>query len=295
LKAVGHINHERPRVARVTRVAREQERYHVGCSGWAYDGWKGTFYPGKLPQSRWLEYYASIFNVVEVDSTFYTMPRPDIVKRWREKTPAGFSFAPKLFMGITHELHRAVVEKSLETLVNRYFQAISLLGSKLAVTVIQLPPGFHAKHADDLLALLDLLPGNLRYAIEFRDKSWLDEPRVAKRIDDQGNISIAGSIHPDIDPHVRKTADFFVFRFIGDRELEWFGVIQRDKQQEMARIKQRMDADLQDIRDIYVFFNNHYAGFGPASVNLFREMAGLNAVKFGGPGKNQTTLGDFLE
>jgi uncharacterized protein YecE (DUF72 family) len=137
-------------------------RYHVGCSGWDYDGWKGTFYPEKLPKAKQLEYYASVFDVVEVDSTFYTMPRPDVVKGWYNRTPEGFKFVPKLFKGITHDLHRAVAEKTLEGLVERYFDAITRLGSKLAATVIQLPPGLHTKHADDLIALLDVLPGRIR-------------------------------------------------------------------------------------------------------------------------------------
>nr|MDO8086324.1 DUF72 domain-containing protein [Candidatus Sigynarchaeum springense] len=269
-------------------------RYHVGCSGWSYNGWKGTFYPDKLPQSKQLEYYASVFDVVEVDSTFYTLPRPEVVKGWRERTPEHFKFVPKLFKGITHGLRRAVADKSLEALVDKYFESITKLGTKLAATVIQLPPGFHARHADDLFALLDELPGNIGHAIEFRNASWFADARVLARIERQGNLSIAGSIHPDVEPFVKKTADFYVFRFIGDRELEWFGAIQRDKQQQMEEIKRRMDAEFQDIRDTFVFFNNHYAGFGPASVNLFREMAGMKPAMFGGAGRNQKTLGDFL-
>ncbi len=270
-------------------------RYHIGTSGWSYDGWIGTFYPDKLPKSKQLEYYASVFGVVEVDSTFYTMPRPYVVKGWRERTPEGFKFVPKLFKGITHDLHRAVADGSLEDLVDRYFEGITKLGNKLAATVVQLPPKFHAKQVDDLLALLSILPVRIKHAIEFRDRSWFEEPRVLQRIGQLDNVSVAGSIHPDVEPFVRKTADFYVFRFIGDRELEWFGAIQRDKQQQMEQIKHRMDAELQDIRDTFVFFNNHYAGFGPASANLFRGMAGMKPARFGGAVKNQKTLGDFLE
>ncbi|MBN2150363.1 MAG: DUF72 domain-containing protein [Candidatus Lokiarchaeota archaeon] len=270
-------------------------RYHVGCSGWSYDGWRGTFYPGKLPQSKWLEYYASVFDVVEVDSTFYTMPRPEVVRRWHDVTPGGFRFVAKLFKGITHDLHRAVAEKSLEVLVDRYFEGMAMLGAKLAATVIQLPPGFHAKHADDLLSLLNTLPTRTRHALEFRDVSWFENSRVMRTIEDLDNVSIAGSIHPAIDPFVKRTADFYVFRFIGDRELQWFGAIQRDRKEQMERVKRLMDAELQGVRDTFVFFNNHYAGFGPASVNLFRELAGLEPAGFGGAGKGQTTLGDFLK
>ncbi|NMC07372.1 MAG: DUF72 domain-containing protein [Candidatus Lokiarchaeota archaeon] len=269
-------------------------RYRIGCSGWSYDGWKGTFYPDKLPQARWLEHYASVFDVVEVDSTFYSMPRPDVVKGWRDRTPDGFTFVPKLYKGITHDLHRAVAGHDLERLVDRYFENIMKLGSKLGATVIQLPPKLGAKHADDLLALLDALPGGIRHAIEFRDASWFSEPHVMHRIERQDNVSIAGSIHPDVEPFVRRTADFFVFRFIGDRELQRFGEIQRDLRHEMARIKHRLDAELDNVRETFVFFNNHYAGFGPASVNLFREMAGMPPAKFGAKPKGQATLADFL-
>ncbi|MEX2757923.1 MAG: DUF72 domain-containing protein, partial [Candidatus Sigynarchaeota archaeon] len=247
-----------------------------------------------LPVAKQLEYYASVFDVVEVDSTFYTMPKPDIVEGWRKRTPEGFMFVPKLFKGISHDLHQAVAEKSLETLVDKYFEAIAKLGTKIAAILVQMPPGFRSRHVEDFFALLDVLPANIKHAIEFRDASWFTDVRVLDRIERQGNVSIAGSIHPAVEPFVRKTADFYVFRFIGNRELDRFGAIQRDKQRQMEEIKHRMDVELQDVRDTFVFFNNHYAGFGPASVNLFREMIGMKPATFGGAGKNQKTLGDFL-
>nr|MDO8109343.1 DUF72 domain-containing protein [Candidatus Sigynarchaeota archaeon] len=275
-------------------AATNARRFHVGCSGWSYPGWKSTFYPKGLTSSNELGYYATAFDTIEIDSTFYTIPSPDVVTTWRDKTPGNFQFVAKLFKGITHELPRAVKEGLLEGLVNRYFASLGHLGSKLAATIIQFPPRFTSKHLDDVISLLNALPENIRHAIEFRDESWFENDELIERIRKQRNLSIAGSIHPDIQPFVKKTGDFYVFRFIGDRELESFGTIQREKRDEMFKIKQLMDVELQDIRDIFVFFNNHYAGFGPASTNLFREMIGLKPARFGAAGKGQSTLSEFL-
>jgi len=268
-------------------------RYHVGCSGWSYEGWKGTFYPRGLPASRELAYYATIFDVVEIDSTFYNIPRHAVVQHWHDKTPEGFMFVAKLYQGITHGLHEVASNGAMEGLVERYFNALAPLAEKLQAVVIQFPPKLRTKYRDDVIALLDCLPAGSRYAIEFRDAAWFEDDTIMTRIRGQPNLSIASSVHPDVEPFIKPTADFFVFRFIGDRELETFGTIQREKLEEMQRIKTLMDAELQDIRDTFVFFNNHYAGFGPASANLFKQMVGIQPARFGAA-KGQATLGDFV-
>jgi len=275
-------------------MAETKMHFHVGCSGWSYDGWKGTFYPRGMPISKELAYYASVFDVVEIDSTFYNIPRHDVVQQWHDKTPAGFMFVAKMFQGITHKLHEVASEGGLEQLVERYFAALAPLEEKLQVVVIQFPPRLSMKYIDDVTALVDYLPSTRRFAIEFRDSTWFDAEPIMTRIRGQQNFSIAGSIHPDVQPFIKQTADFFVFRFIGDRELSSFGTILRDKEEEMKQVKASMDSEFQDIRDTFVFFNNHYAGFGPASANLFKQMVGLQPVRFGIV-KGQASLGDFMQ
>ncbi|MFX0099813.1 MAG: DUF72 domain-containing protein [Candidatus Hodarchaeota archaeon] len=268
--------------------------YHIGASGWNYDGWKSTFYPKKLAASRQLEYYSSIFNTIEVNSTFYNIPRVETVKNWHDKTNKKFIFAVKLFQGITHELYKSLSREKMELLTRKYFDAIEHLREKLKLVLIQLPPSFSSRNWDYLAKLLEILPSKHDYAIEFRHETWFKEHTIIDKIKRMDNVIIAGSIHPSVEPFVEKTGDYFAFRFIGDRELTTFGKIQRDKREEMARIKKMIDEKIQDVRDIFVFFNNHYAGFAIESINMFRELVGLGAREYNALDKGQKTLSDFF-
>lgn len=270
-------------------------RYHLGTSGWSYEGWRANFYPKKLAVSKRLEYYSSIFNSVEVNSTFYNIPRVGTVKNWHDKTPDEFSFAVKMFKGITHELHKGLSKVRMVLHIGKYFDSIESLKNKLKLVLIQLPPSFSSSYWDWLEELLELLPAKHDYAVEFRHHTWFKEEAIISQIKRMDNVIIAGSIHPAIAPFVERTGDYYAFRFIDDRELTTFGWLQRDKIDEMVKIKKMIDERIQDARDIFVFFNNHYAGFAVESVNLFRQLLGLEARgTFGGPVKGQKTLSDFL-
>ncbi|MET0824751.1 MAG: DUF72 domain-containing protein [Solirubrobacterales bacterium] len=143
----------------------------VGCSGWAYKEWRGSFYPEKLPQRRWLEHYATRFDTVEVNSTFYGLPKPETVAAWIEQTPPGFRFSVKASRYITH-IKRL---KSPEKYVERFLAAIEPLRAQKRVEAVlwQLPPSF--KRDDErLAAALDAItaraPG--RHVVEVRHPSW---------------------------------------------------------------------------------------------------------------------------
>jgi uncharacterized protein YecE (DUF72 family) len=149
----------------------------IGLSGWNYSHWgNGVFYPPRLPASRWLEFYAERFDTVEVNSTFYRLPRRDAVARWLDQTPDDFVLAIKASRYLTHVKRLRDLAPGLE----RFLERIEpLLGSpKLGPLLWQLPPTFR-RDDERLAAALERLPRELRHCIEFRDASWFVEETYA--------------------------------------------------------------------------------------------------------------------
>jgi uncharacterized protein YecE (DUF72 family) len=143
----------------------------IGCSGWAYRDWRGTFYPQKLPQREWLAHYATAFETVEINSTFYRLPSAEAVRSWIDQTPREFRFAVKASRYITHIKRLNNPEKYVE----RFLDAIKPLreAGKLEAILWQLPPSFHRDDARldaALEAIRARAPG--RHAVEFRHQSW---------------------------------------------------------------------------------------------------------------------------
>jgi uncharacterized protein YecE (DUF72 family) len=141
----------------------------VGTSGFSYNEWKGVFYPEGLKSAARLHYYAERFRTVEVNNTFYRMPQKDVLARWKDETPDGFTFVLKASQRITH--HQRLKDAAESTAL--FFANAEALGAKLGPTLFQLPPHFQ-KDAARLSAFLGLLAGR-RAAFEFRHPSWMDE------------------------------------------------------------------------------------------------------------------------
>jgi uncharacterized protein YecE (DUF72 family) len=139
----------------------------IGTSGFSYKEWKRIFYPADLAADRFLSYYATRFDAVEVDSTFYRMPTPAALDAWREATPEPFRFAIKASQRITHRERLAVPSDSVGYLLG----LLERLGSRLGVVLYQLPPFFRRDDAR-LEAFLATLPPNPKSALEFRHLSW---------------------------------------------------------------------------------------------------------------------------
>lgn len=154
-------------------------RLCIGCSGWNYKGWRGQFYPQGLAPAGWLDYYASRFDTVEANGTFYRLPSPETFAAWKQQTPPGFVMAVKASRYLTH-LKRL---REPEEPVHRFFDHASRLGVRLGPVLYQLPGHFH-KDLDRLRHFLDVLPRRLRlggrlrpiqHVIEFRHVSWYDD------------------------------------------------------------------------------------------------------------------------
>ena len=146
----------------------------IGTSGWSYPAWRGRFYPKGLAAGRWLEHYASRFDAVELNASFYRLPKREQVAHWAAVTPPGFRFAVKAWRALTH-LHRL---EPLPDLLEAFLARIEPLGEKCGPVLFQCPPRFPADPAR-LEAFLEILPRGIRPAFEFRDPSWHGEEIAA--------------------------------------------------------------------------------------------------------------------
>ncbi|KKC24797.1 DUF72 domain-containing protein [Sphingomonas sp. SRS2] len=160
--------------------ASSQTEIRIGCSGWMYRHWRGLFYPEDLPVKRWFAYYAEQFGTVEINNSFYRLPKPDTFDSWREQAPPDFRYAGKANRFLT----QAKKLKDCEEPVARMMEPVGHLGQGLGPILYQLPPGF-ALNAERLEAFLELLPANLLHVFEFRHKSWYTDA-VAKILDRYG-------------------------------------------------------------------------------------------------------------
>ena len=145
-------------------------KWYAGTSGYSYKEWKNTFYPADLKSEDWLAFYASQLPAVEINNTFYRMPRVHVVEGWAAAVPDTFRFVLKASRRITHQARLKDVEESLDYLVKR----VSLLEDKLGAVLFQLPP-YLRKDLDRLTAFLALWPRELPAAFEFRHASWFDD------------------------------------------------------------------------------------------------------------------------
>jgi uncharacterized protein YecE (DUF72 family) len=271
-------------------------QYHIGCSGWSYTAWLGPFYPSRLENTDWLRYYSQVFDYVEIDSSFYRMPSKFMVSNWTKRTPDNFRFTAKFPKVITHDKHLVDVNEEVYT----FLENMEPLQEKTLALLIQLPPSMEIMQG--LVGLKELLPyldRNFRYAVEVRHPSWFQDLAYNFFTDNEICMAWSQLAHLRIPPIV--TTDFLYVRFIGDRSIDEkdFGKIQKDRVLEMKRwareIKKAETGKIRgrrkDVNLAMIAANNHYAGFGPGTANLFRKMVGLSELSW----ENRNQLQERLE
>jgi uncharacterized protein YecE (DUF72 family) len=269
-------------------------QYYIGCSGWSYSAWQGPFYPANIDNSSdWLRYYASVFDYVEIDSSFYRMPNLFTVKNWFKKTPENFRFTAKFPKVITHDKRLKNVSKELE----HFHQTMLPLKDKTLALLIQLPPSLKITEGIENMRqyiVPELDSSNFRYAVEVRDRSWFQD--LAYNFFADNNICMVWSQLAELRTPPIATTDFLYVRFIGDRSINEkdFGKIQKDRVMEMKKWSSKLKRVIKEeelgkgrggrrksISLAIVSANNHYAGFGPETANTFRKMIGLPEVTWG--------------
>ncbi|HEY3551973.1 MAG TPA: DUF72 domain-containing protein [Gaiellaceae bacterium] len=237
----------------------------VGLSGWNYAHWRnGVFYPPRLPASRWLGFYAERFDTVEVNSTFYRLPRTDAVARWVEQTPEDFVFAVKASRYLTHIKRLRDLGPGLE----RFLERIEpLLGSpKLGPLLWQLPPTFRHDH-DRLADALARLPRGVRHCFEFRDPSWFVEDTYA--LLREHGVALAIGDRPQVNAFQTHelTADWTYVRFHSGT---------RGRRGNYSESELRVWADRlggwSGTHDVFAYFNNDWEGFAPRNAARLRRL-----------------------
>ena len=224
----------------------------IGTSGWSYGHWKGPFYPDVLPAARFLAFYAARFASVEINNTFYHLPKEETLRRWRDTVPDGFVFAVKASRAITHFRKLKDAGESLAMFMDR----VHVLGDRLGPVIFQLPPHWQMD-VERLRSFLAVLPEDGRYAFEFRDPSWFDED-VYEALTDRGAAfciyDLAGRESPR-----KVTSDMVYIRLhgpggayegqYGDDALSgWASAIGKWRD---------------EGRDVYCYFDNDQSGYAP--------------------------------
>ncbi len=207
-----------------------------------------------------------------------------MVKNWYKRTPENFRFTAKFPKVITHDRRLSDFD---EDQLSYFFESISELKEKLLALLIQLPPSIDiVEGLDALRNILPYLDKGFRYAVEVRHRSWFQD--LAYNFFRNNQMCLVWSQLADIHTPPIVTSDFVYLRLIGDRSIQEkdFGRIQIDRIKEMEKLARHFKGDsnegnLSKVRYSIVAANNHYAGFGPGTVNIFRQLLGLEEVKWG--------------
>jgi uncharacterized protein YecE (DUF72 family) len=243
----------------------------LGTIGWSYIFWRGKFYPNKTTSKDYLTYYASQFNTVEVDSTFYRIPTQPTVTNWKQITPENFLFSLKFPQLITHI--KMLRDCQYETGV--FLERVSLLGEKLGVLLLQFPPNFGVDHLHDLEEYLRKLPRLHRYAVEVRNKSWLNPEFYS--ILKSNKVAFAWADSSLMAQISEVTADFVYVRWEGDRKKVngTLGKIEVDRASDLKFVAEKIKPYLNRM-EVYGYFGKYYSGYPPSDIITLQNLLGSN-------------------
>ena len=245
-------------------MAKTEAAIRIGTSGWHYDHWRGRFYPDELPKTRWLEHYARHFDTVEINSTFYHLPKVQTMVNWHDRAPARFLYALKASRYITHVKKLNDPQESLE----RFLELAALLKRRLGPVLYQLPPSLYKdlQRLDDFIACL---PNPNCAVFEFRHPSWYDD----ETFDLLRRRKVAFCIHDmtgKASPRV-VTGDVIYIRFHGTAG-RYAGSYTHAMLAEWADWL----ADHRDkVRAIYAYFNNDVEGHAINNATMLRRLLGV--------------------
>jgi len=228
----------------------------VGTSGWSYDAWKGPFYPETIKSSEMLSFYSEQLGAVEVNNTFYRMPKREVLESWASQVPESFRFVIKASRRITHNAKLGPdAREPLEFLVGN----LDALGPRLGALFVQTPPWLKAD-TDLLETFLDWIPVGMRVACEFRNRSWFEAP-VIEMLRDRGHCLVAADTgNPEKDPPLAAGGGWACARL-------------RREEYEDADLEEWADRlSALEVEDRFIFFKHEDAGAGPA---LARRFLGL--------------------
>lgn len=242
----------------------------LGTSGWSYADWEKIFY--KSGESKFQK-YSSIFNTVEIDSTFYSYPDPDLVKGLSKAAPEGFMFAAKIPSLITHK-KKLSPDKAVKRDLDHFLELMEPLkkSKKLGPLLIQLPPKFtYQEHFDSFKSFMRILPSEYRFAVEFRDASWIREDVLSMLSKREVAYTIVDE--PLLPPELHVTTDFAYVRWHGKGKNPWYYYHYR--REELEGWKPKLDELKEKVDKIYGYFNNHFHGYAVHNCLQVLEILGI--------------------
>jgi len=240
-------------------MTRKTYQIKIGTSGWFYQHWIERFYPKELHKSEWFKYFCGHFDTVEINNTFYHLPKQKTVENWQKVSPKNFIFAVKASRFITHIKRLKGIDEPLE----RFFEIAKLLKLKLGPILFQLPPSLQ-KNTELLSGFIEKLPRENTYVFEFRNQSWYGDETYA--LLDKNNIGICVHDMPGNPSPKIITGKIIYIRFHGlsgryegnyteSMLNKWAGWIKKQK-----------------AKEIYAYFNNDYNAYAVSNAKQLKTM-----------------------
>ena len=232
---------------------------HLGTSGWYYQDWIELFYPNNLAKKDWLIYYATQFDTVEVNASFYRLPSENMINGWKKRTSHDFLFTFKGSQFITHKkkLH------DIDDYLVKFFNRIKIIKEKIGVVLWQLPPQMK-RNITQLEDFLNRIDPDVRHCIEFRHKSWFEKDVYT--ILDKYNVAFCIISAPNLPFTIQITSDFAYFRMHGINDWYKHDYSRKELNTLATEIKRLKE------KDIFVYFNNDFQGFAPKNCRELKEL-----------------------
>ncbi|HLN46057.1 MAG TPA: DUF72 domain-containing protein [Candidatus Sulfotelmatobacter sp.] len=229
---------------------------HIGTMGWSYDFWKGSFYPENLSSNEFLAYYSSKFDTVEVDYTFYRIPRKETVINWKKQTSKVFLFSLKFPRTITHI--KMLEDCEEETAV--FLKRVELLEDKLGPLLLQFSPSFGIEHIPLLEKFLKNLPKKHHYVVEVRNKNLLGESLFS--LLRSNNVALAWTDSVSMPTTTELSSNFIYIRWEGDRKKVngTLGKIEIEKTNEIDEWTKTLKPFINKRITIFGYFSKYYSG-----------------------------------
>ena len=245
-------------------------KIYVGTAGWDYNDWVGPFYPPKLERYQYLSYYAKYFEIIEVNSSFYSLPSLEMTENWNSRVSESFRFTLKVWQNITHKIENPQIDVDIDNFVAN----IKPLKGKISFLILQFPPWFkHSeKHETHLEYILNSFPNEYQLAVELRDNSWFENDGI-KFTRSNKNSFLVTTYLQNVKQYFPLNQEMYYIRLIGNRELTKFNRVQKDQKELInhlyTNIKQLRKKS--NIHEIFIIVNNHFSGFAPETANQIKK------------------------
>lgn len=222
-----------------------EKHFRIGCSGYYYASWKNDFYPEGMQPRDWLQYYSSVFDTVELNGTFYKVPKLSDLQKYRMKTPDDFRFSVKMNRTITH-LRKL---KDTKVLIDEFQKLVyDGLENKIAYFLFQMPPSFHCTE-ENIARLMEQVPKHPHNIIELRHESWWN--KETEKLFRENNFTFCNVDFPGLRSYIISTSSAFYFRFHGNPELFKSSYSHEELEKFYGQFPK-------DCKEYTIYFNNTY-------------------------------------